>query len=133
MSHQYKKVPAGVLISRLPKIHTGGSAKCLLRQNIGQRTYASVLLGRGVPIKEVSENLGHADVAFTLWIYTHCMPGFRDKAATEMEAAFADADKAQREKEEKENRNGAQKLPAGPGAAPGAATAENDAIQAVVN
>jgi hypothetical protein len=61
------------------------------------------------------------------------MPGFRDKAATEMEAAFADADKAQREKEEKENRNGAQKLPAGPGAAPGAATAENDAIQAVVN
>jgi len=88
-----------------------------------RHTCASVLLGRGVPMKGVSENLGHADVAFTLRIYTHCMPGLRDKAASEMEAAFADADKAQRDKEEKEKRNGAQKLPSGPGAATGAATA----------
>jgi len=63
-----------------------------------RHTYASILLARGVPIKKVSENLGHADVAFTLRIYAHCMPGFRDEAATEMQAAFAGADKGQREK-----------------------------------
>jgi len=55
--------------------------------------------------------------------------GFRDKAATELDPAFADADKMQRDKEEKEKRNGAQKLPS----CPGAANAENDALQTVVN
>jgi hypothetical protein len=61
------------------------------------------------------------------------MPGFRDKAATEMEAAFADADKAQREKEEKAKRSGAPKLPPGPGAATGAANAENGAASPLID
>lgn len=98
-----------------------------------RHTYASILLARGVPIKEVSENLGHADVAFTLRIYTHCMPGFRDKAATEMQSAFANADRGQREKEEQEKKKAAENLARAQGAATGAATGENGAIVAVVN
>jgi len=98
-----------------------------------RHTYASILLARGVPVKEVSENLGHADVAFTLRIYTHCMPGFRDKAATEMESAFADADKKQREKEEEEKKKAAEISARGQGAASSAATGQKGDSTAVVN
>ncbi len=56
-----------------------------------RHTYASVLLSRKVPIKQISENLGHADVAFTLRTYAHCMPELRDEAATAIDVAFARA------------------------------------------
>jgi integrase len=93
-----------------------------------RHTYASILLARGVPVKEVSESLGHSDVAFTLRIYVHCMPGFRDKAATEMESAFADADKAQRGREEKEKKDAEKTAPV-----PGAATLVVSGIPETIN
>ena len=99
-----------------------------------RHTYASVLLARRTPIKEVSENLGHSDVAFTLRIYGHCMPDFRDNAANEMQAAFGDADKIQREKEAKEKKQKRDKKAAvvaqvEPGAATGAATPVVELVQ----
>lgn len=39
-----------------------------------RHTHASLLLQAGVPIKEVSERLGHTDVKLTLEIYSHVMP-----------------------------------------------------------
>lgn len=99
-----------------------------------RHTYASVLLARGTPVKEVSENLGHSDVAFTLRIYAHCMPDFRDKAANEMQAAFAEADKIRRDKDEKAKRKKcAKKSPAGPGAATGANAPVVELIPQTIN
>lgn len=39
-----------------------------------RHTHASLLLLAGVPIKEVSERLGHKDIKITLEIYSHVMP-----------------------------------------------------------
>jgi len=46
-----------------------------------RHTHASLLLQSGVPVKEVSERLGHKDVKITLEIYTHVMPEEAEKTA----------------------------------------------------
>ena len=44
------------------------------------RRGGSCFIGSGVDVRTVSERLGHADVATTLRVYAHAMPG-RDEAA----------------------------------------------------
>lgn len=46
-----------------------------------RHSHASLLLQAGVPIKEVSERLGHKDIKITLDIYTHVMPEEAEKTA----------------------------------------------------
>ena len=46
---------------------------------------ATLLLSRSVPVKVVSEMLGHADVGITLSIYAHVLPGMQDGAAIAMD------------------------------------------------
>jgi integrase len=46
-----------------------------------RHTYATVALQAGVPVKVISERLGHASVAVTLRIYAHVMPGMDRDAA----------------------------------------------------
>jgi integrase len=74
-----------------------------------RHTYASVLLARGTPIKDVSENLGHSDVAF----YGHCMPDFRDKAANEMQRrrSRTPIKSSARRRPRRRSRTGARKPP----------------------
>ncbi|WP_460819368.1 tyrosine-type recombinase/integrase [Nocardioides korecus] len=52
-----------------------------------RHTHASLLLKAGVPVKVVSERLGHATVMITLETYAHVLPGMQAEAA----AAFASA------------------------------------------
>lgn len=52
-----------------------------------RHTHATLLLKAGVPVKVVSERLGHATVMITLETYAHVMPGMQAEAA----AAFAAA------------------------------------------
>ncbi|HCM90750.1 MULTISPECIES: site-specific integrase [Vagococcus] len=47
-----------------------------------RHTHASILLQAGVPIKEVSERLGHKDIKITLEIYSHVMPEEAEKTAS---------------------------------------------------
>jgi len=42
---------------------------------------ASLMLAAGIPIKVVSERLGHASVTITLDIYAHVLPGMGKQAA----------------------------------------------------
>ena len=49
---------------------------------------ATLLLSRGVPVKVVSEMLGHADVGITLSIYAHVLPNMQDGAADTMDDAL---------------------------------------------
>jgi integrase len=46
-----------------------------------RHTHASLLLKAGVPVKVVSERLGHANAAFTMTVYQHVIPGMQAEAA----------------------------------------------------
>ena len=51
-----------------------------------RHTHASLGLQAGVPVKVISERLGHADVAFTMNTYAHIMPGMQAQAAADIAA-----------------------------------------------
>lgn len=46
-----------------------------------RHTHATLLLKAGVPVKVVSERLGHASAQITLTVYAHVMPGMQREAA----------------------------------------------------
>jgi len=54
-----------------------------------RHTAATLLLGRGVNPKIVSEMLGHASIGITLDIYSHVLPDMQAQAADAMDAALA--------------------------------------------
>ena len=51
-----------------------------------RHTHASLLIMDGVPVKVVSERLGHANVAFTMHTYQHLLPGMGAAAARQFAA-----------------------------------------------
>ena len=53
-----------------------------------RHTAATLLLSRGVPVKVVSEVLGHADVSITLSTYTHVLPDMQSATAAAMDEAL---------------------------------------------
>jgi len=55
-----------------------------------RHTAASLMILRGIPPKTVSERLGHADVAFTLRVYTHLYDGQKEEAAFDLADLIAD-------------------------------------------
>jgi integrase len=46
------------------------------------------MLAAGVPVKVVSEMLGHASPTITLSIYAHVMPGMAEDAGAALSAAL---------------------------------------------
>ena len=54
-----------------------------------RHTHATLMRKEGVPVKVVSERLGHSSVAFTMQVYQHVLPGMQaDAAATFGELVF---------------------------------------------
>ena len=47
-----------------------------------RHSYATAALAAGVPAKVVSERLGHANIAITMDIYSHVLPGMDERAAS---------------------------------------------------
>lgn len=56
-----------------------------------RHTHASLLIATGVPIKVVSERLGHAHPAFTMATYQHLLRGMGLAAATHFQDMLATA------------------------------------------
>jgi integrase len=56
-----------------------------------RHTHASLLIMAGVPIKVVSERLGHSHPAFTMHTYQHLLPGMSAAAAEQFAALVADS------------------------------------------
>jgi integrase len=54
-----------------------------------RHTHASLLLAAGVPVKVVSERLGHASAMITLGVYAHVMPGMQAEAAVKFGALLS--------------------------------------------
>ena len=46
-----------------------------------RHTHGTLLIKAGVPVKVVSERLGHATPAFTIETYQHVLPGMQADAA----------------------------------------------------
>jgi integrase len=59
-----------------------------IRLHDARHCHATLLLARGVPIKVVSERLGHSTVAFTLDTYAHVLPAMDRDAALAIGAAL---------------------------------------------
>ncbi len=53
-----------------------------------RHTAATVLLSQGVPVKVVSELLGHSDISTTLRIYAHVIEGAQEQAVSVMDKLF---------------------------------------------
>jgi integrase len=49
-----------------------------------RHTCATLLLGAGVPVKVVSERLGHSKITMTLDIYAHALPSMQEDAAVQL-------------------------------------------------
>jgi integrase len=56
-----------------------------------RHTHASLLVANGVPIKVVTERLGHAHPAFTMHTYQHLLPGMSAMAAEQFATLVAAA------------------------------------------
>ena len=59
----------------------GDQAPPVIRLHDIRHVHATLLLQAGVPVKVVSERLGHATVMITLETYAHVMPGMQSEAA----------------------------------------------------
>jgi integrase len=57
----------------------------LIRLHDLRHTHATLLIKEGVPVKVVSERLGHAKAAFTIETYQHVLPGMQADAARTFE------------------------------------------------
>jgi integrase len=55
-----------------------------------RHTDASLLIMAGVPIKVVSERVGHSHPAFTMHTYQHLLPGMSAAAAEQFASLIAD-------------------------------------------
>ncbi len=53
---------------------------------------ATAWLANGVPVKVVSERLGHVSIAITLQIYAHVLPNMQAEAAEKMDALLISPD-----------------------------------------
>ncbi|MEM9043476.1 MAG: tyrosine-type recombinase/integrase [Pseudomonadota bacterium] len=53
-----------------------------------RHTHATELLADGEPVHRVSRRLGHSDVALTLRVYAHAIPGSDDEIAERCESVF---------------------------------------------
>jgi len=56
-----------------------------------RHTAATLALSAGVPVKVVSEMLGHSSVALTLDVYSHVLPHMQEDAARKMAALLGDS------------------------------------------
>lgn len=71
-----------------------------------RHTHATLLLRAGVPVKVVSERLGHANVAFTMSVYQHVLPGMQAEAAATFAGLLDEDDPADESDEDIEDDGG---------------------------
>jgi integrase len=64
------------------------SGLCRVRLHDLRHSHATHLLMANVHPKIVQERLGHANIATTMDLYTHVMPGMQDEAASRIDAAL---------------------------------------------
>ncbi|HET6951519.1 MAG TPA: tyrosine-type recombinase/integrase [Acidimicrobiales bacterium] len=61
----------------------------MIRLHDLRHTHATLLIDAGVPVKVVSERLGHVTVAFTIETCQHVLPSMQTTAAAAVEQLLA--------------------------------------------
>lgn len=56
-----------------------------------RHAYATLMLAAGVPLRVISESLGHTSIATTAGVYAHVLPDLQRDAASRLEEAIAGA------------------------------------------
>jgi integrase len=74
--------------SFLPLLERAGLPR--MRFHDLRHTAATLLLGRGINPKIVSEMLGHSRIAITLRLFSHVTPHMQQQAADAMDEALGD-------------------------------------------
>jgi integrase len=74
--------------SFVPLLERAGLADAVTFHGL-RHTFATTMLKGGVHAKVVSEMLGHADVALTLNVYSHVLPGMQAEAARRIDELLA--------------------------------------------
>ena len=64
----------------------GDTAPPMIRVHDLRHTHASLMLRAGVPVKVVSERLGHSTPMITMQVYAHTVPGMQAEAAVKFAA-----------------------------------------------
>jgi len=67
-------------LSRAFRAHVKKAKLPMVRLHDLRHTHATLMLAAGVPVKVVSERLGHATAAFTMQVYQHVLPGMQREA-----------------------------------------------------
>ncbi len=67
-------------LSRAFRAHVKRAELPTVRLHDLRHTHATLMLAAGVPVKVVSERLGHSTVAFTMEVYQHVLPGMQRAA-----------------------------------------------------
>ncbi|MBY5163132.1 tyrosine-type recombinase/integrase [Nitriliruptoria bacterium AS10] len=75
-----------------------------------RHTNATLLIKAGVPVKVVTERLGHSTTAYTQDAYQHVMPGMQRRAAETFNARLRGHEDAQPEPEERDEDDTSQNL-----------------------
>lgn len=76
-------------VSRSQRIIMAGAGVPELTTHDLRHTAATLMLLEGVPVKMVSEKLGHASVTITMDTYAHVLPDMQEAASAAMDAALA--------------------------------------------
>lgn len=76
-------------VSQLFDRLVGRTSLARIRFHDLRHTHATLLIVAGVPVKVVSERLGHAHPAFTMHTYQHVLPGMSAAAAEQFAALVA--------------------------------------------
>jgi integrase len=82
-------VDAAVVAGELPAVLGNGEPVADMRLHDLRHSYATILLLRGIPLAQVSANLGHKNPAITLRVYSHVLPQSQQAAADAITQAFA--------------------------------------------
>jgi integrase len=72
------------------RLELGDDAMPDIRLHDLRHTHATILLRAGVPVKVISERLGHVGPMITLTVYAHVMPAMQREAATKLAAMVYD-------------------------------------------
>jgi integrase len=75
-------------LSFKPLLERAGLAGAITFHGL-RHTCATLMLKGGVNVKVVSEMLGHADVALTLNVYSHVLPGMQEEAVHKIDEMLA--------------------------------------------
>ena len=86
-----------------PRLSSGSPAAPASRIRLHdlRHTHGTLLIKAGVPVKVVSERLGHANIAFTIQTYQHVLPGMQADAASVYERLTTPVPPARAETEER--------------------------------